>query len=318
MRNNLIILLCHCNTPEKEEILKENILILKQSNHDILVVSHIPVNVEIQNLIDYFIYDKSNPIITFPIRGMVHWKYIEVAGQSIKLQNIAPDYGWTVINQIINASKLTLPLDYTHYSFINYDIEFTKEILHELREPADLVCSKVQDNEHPQGYRFPSLMINILSKHSLQRLIPNLLKDEYTCDTHMSVKNGKYRDVEQYWEHMVSIFDYLIIEKPIKDKANFEYPKLFNKSEHPEFKIFLQNNNTHRRIDTNSFTPRIVIYDNKAQGLTLNINDQEILIETDIVQNLPEITSIGYTYNNKYFDLTTAYTTETFTTINYA
>jgi len=51
MKNNLIIILSHCDTEEKQEILIDNINKIKSNNFDILLVSHIPIPPSIQELV---------------------------------------------------------------------------------------------------------------------------------------------------------------------------------------------------------------------------------------------------------------------------
>jgi hypothetical protein len=317
MKNNLIAILCHCNTAKKEALLKKNIEIIKQQGHDILVVSHIPVSYEIQNEVEYCIYDKSNPLISYPDRGMVYWQYKNIIGSRIKLQNIMPDYGWTAFNQILNVSRFALPLNYSHYTFLNYDALLTDIVLHELKEPADFVTSKVKDERNENGFRYPSFMLNILTKNNLQKLLPLISKEDYMCDTHIVVEGGKFKDAEQYWGHLTSIFNQLILKEQMVDQISFDFPNIFDVSEHLEFKIFFQNNNTFERIDTNSFTPRVLVYENTAEELVLNINKQQINIENDYIQDLPEIDTIGYTYKGEYVDLTEIYNNANFATINY-
>lgn len=317
MKNNLIAILCHCNTPEKEELLKENIQTIKKEGHDILIVSHIPISYEIQDMVEYSIYDKSNPLITYPDRGMVYWQYREINETKIKMQNIMPDYGWTALNQILNVTRFALPLDYTHYTFLNYDALLTDVVLHELREPADFVTSKVKDDRNDDGYRYPSFMLNILTKKNLERLLPLIDKDDYMCDTHLFIEGGKFRDAEQYWGHITSIFNQFILSEEMEDQISFDFPNIFDESNHPEFKIFFQNNNTFRRIDTNSFTPRIMVYENTTEDLILNINDEKVSAVENIILDLPKIETIGYTYNNEYVDLTEIYNQANFATINY-
>jgi hypothetical protein len=317
MKNNLIVILCHCNTPEKEELLKENIQTIKSKGHDILIVSHIPVSYEIQDMVEYSLYDKSNPLITYPVRGMVYWQFKNINGAKIKMQNIMPDYGWTALNQIINASRFALPLDYTHYTFLNYDALLTDVVLHELKDPADFVTSKVKDDRNDDGYRYPSFMLNILNRKNLERLLPLIDKQDYMCDTHLFIEEGRFKDAEQYWGHITSIFNQFILSEQMIDQISFIFPNIFNESSHPEFKIFLQNNNTFKRIDTNSFAPRIMIYDNTTENLILNINDEKVTVVENQILDLPEIQTIGYTYNNKYVDLTEVYNKANFATINY-
>ena len=318
MKNNLIAILCHCNTPEKEQLLRETIHTIKAEGHDILVVSHIPVTYEIQDLVEYSIYDKSNPLISYPDRGMVYWQHKIVNQEKIKMQNIMPDYGWTALNQILNVSRFSLDLEYTHYTFINYDTKLTEAVLHELRDPADFVTSRVVDDRDERGYRYPSFMVNILTKKNLKRLLPLISKEDYMCDTHTNVEGGKFIDAEHYWEHLTSIFNILPLKESIQDLISFDFPNIFNESKHPDFKIFLQNSNTFERIISNSFIPRVLIYDNTADDLVLNINDYTVEIEGNTVLDLPEINKIGYTIGGEYTDLTDVYMNANFATINYA
>ena len=137
------------------------------------------------------------------------------------------------------------------------------------------------------------------------------------CDTHLFIEEGRFKDAEQYWGHITSIFNQFILSEQMIDKISFIFPNIFNESSHPEFKIFLQNNNTFKRIDTNSFAPRIMIYDNTTENLILNINDEKVTVVENQILDLPEIQTIGYTYNNKYVDLTEVYNKANFATINY-
>jgi hypothetical protein len=61
----------------------------------------------------------------------------------------------------------------------------------------------------------------------------------------------------------------------------------------------------------------VLIYENNAEELILNINNDQIYIKGDYIQDLPEIYSIGYTYKGEYVDLTENYINANFTTINY-
>ena len=73
MKNNLVIIMCHCNDDDKIKVLLENINKIKTEGFDIMMLSHIPVSSSIQNKVDYFIYDKSNPTITYPYRlSLIH------------------------------------------------------------------------------------------------------------------------------------------------------------------------------------------------------------------------------------------------------
>jgi hypothetical protein len=57
------IILAHCNTEEKLEILSECITTLKKQNQKIILSSHLKVPDEILDSVDYFVYDKKNEMI---------------------------------------------------------------------------------------------------------------------------------------------------------------------------------------------------------------------------------------------------------------
>jgi len=63
MNDDLIVIGSYPNTVEKEIILENCIKQLKKTNKDILLVSHYPVRREIQQLVNYFIYDTRNPML---------------------------------------------------------------------------------------------------------------------------------------------------------------------------------------------------------------------------------------------------------------
>ena len=63
MKNFCIIILSHADTIEKEEVLTKSILSIKKTGLKIILISHIPVNIENQKLCDYFIKDDDNLVL---------------------------------------------------------------------------------------------------------------------------------------------------------------------------------------------------------------------------------------------------------------
>ena len=241
MKNNLIIILSHCDTDHKTKVLQDNIIELKSKGLDILLVSHLPVPSTIQSQVEYVIYDKSNPIIVFPYRGMVFWKTLRFDSKKLYLQNITKDYGWTAFNQILLGGNLGLSLDYGFYSFINYDVVLTKDIIGELVSPSAFLTTKVKDDREKNGYRYPSFMLNILSKDNLKKLLPVINKKYYMSDAHPWLEGGKFGDAEAYFSHLISLFEYTTYPEPVVDQIAFDnVPNLFNYSKHQEFKLFFK------------------------------------------------------------------------------
>ena len=87
MKNkNLVIIECYCDTEEKLSLLDKMITTLNDK-FDILVTTHYFLPEKIQAKIDYLIYDKSNPILKYPERGMEFWRKIS----NIKITHIMDD-----------------------------------------------------------------------------------------------------------------------------------------------------------------------------------------------------------------------------------
>jgi len=302
MKNkNLIIILSHCDTTKKINILKKNIKTLKSHNFDVLLSSHIPVSNDIQSQIEYFLYDKSNPILHWPNRGMTYWKTLLTNTENLKLVNILPDYGWTAFNQILATSNLGLSLDYTHYSFINYDVILTPLMLKEMKTPKDFTCSKVFESKNKQGFRFPSFMFNVISKENLKKLIPLISKKQYISGSNQ-VPPYNFKDAEHYLGHLISIFNYQIYPEVIKDQIEYgdKNPFNFNKNDNL-FKLYYQSIKDPKIYKTK---PSILLYDIQKE-FKLIINDQELLVKPLSCRiEYDSIKKFGYYKNNSYVDLT--------------
>jgi len=302
MKNkNLVIILSHCDTQEKIDILRKNILKLKIHKFDILLSSHIPVPSSIIKKTEYFLYDKSNPILHWPNRGMTYWKTLTTNSEKLKLVNILPDYGWTAFNQILATSHLGLSLDYTHYSFINYDVMLTHSMVQSMKSPEDFICSKVYESKNKQGFRFPSFMFNILNKENLKKLLPLISKEQYISGSNQ-VPPYNFKDAEHYLGHLISIFNYQIFPEIIKDQIEYGDKNPFNFNKNDDlFKLFFQSIKDSNIYKTK---PSILLYDIQKE-FKLIINDQEFLIKPSSYRiEYNDIKKFGYYRDNSYIDLT--------------
>ena len=309
MTNNLITIFLHCNTSEKIKVLEDNINTLKTSGFDILLHSHIPVSESIQSKVDYFIYDKSNPILHWPRRGMVYWRNIPYKDKKLYLMNILPDYGWTVFNQLLASGYLGLSLNYTHYSYINYDIVLTPKIIESLLEPKDFLCTKVLDDNDEKGYRFPSFMLNILNKENLAKLLPLISKTQYMNGPDYP-EPSKFRDAEHYWEYLLSVFNYNIFSDLVGDQISYGDPNPFKLNHEDDFDLFYQ-------TVTDSPTPPMVLMYNMKKDFKININGEKLLAKSPLfLHKIPKIEQFGYWLDNSYIDLTSIFESKRQTSID--
>lgn len=304
MKNKtLIILTCHCDTDKKLKVLEDTIKRLKQFNFDILVISHIPVPFKIQQMVEYFIFDKSNPILLPPLRLFRFWNtraHPTKDGKILRLEANLPDYGWTVFNQFIKSSEFALDLDYEYYSFVNYDIELNDDLIGQLGKPKhSFICSKVIDSNGDE--RWPSLIFNIIKKENLKTLIPSINLEDY-----INKPNGKeaFDSAEHYWRVLIARYNYHLYEDVIKDKIDFGTPFIFNQNIHNDsFRIFFEKSNKPK------YLARLF-----KEEVTLHVNDKSYILDsTEHIGKLPKkINKLGYTLkNSEYFDLLEEYNSST-------
>ena len=274
----------HCNTKEKIESLKRTIKQLNDLNRDILLISHIPLSEDIIESVNYFIYDRSNPILHYPERVMFVWSKIDINGETVSLNIKLPDYGFTAINQYSRIASFCDNLDYDFYEILNYDIQFTDEILHNSLNNNFL--TKVYDPNH--SYRWPSLMWFGVTPSTMK-----LIKDEWTRKDYVEIN---LRDAEQYIEKKYAQYGFDDLDMTVKDDCGFamtdrNYWFNFNK-QNDIFKIF-------------SDGKELIFYDLVNQVKFL-INNKTYFIENNTRLNIPrkDIKSIGYhDYDDKLVDI---------------
>jgi len=63
MGKNIYIITSHPNYKMSEDITKKTLENIRSHNKEVILSAHCPVSVELQNLSNYFIYDKNNPLI---------------------------------------------------------------------------------------------------------------------------------------------------------------------------------------------------------------------------------------------------------------
>jgi len=241
-KKNLVIILSHCDTPLKIKTLKETIASLRSTEVDILLTSHIPIDLDIQDMVDYYIFDKSNPLINKIEKQLVSWRKIHLKSLDcwVKFQVPHQDHWGGVMNQIIKAADIGLNLDYDCYSFLGYDVNLKEVHLRELNNPCpteDIVTcdwgNSWFENKKVKHYdkwkdavetdvfksQYASCDFNIIKKDCFKKIRALLSIEKYLERD----SNGKrFFDVaEEYWTSLAHLFKLRFVER-VEEKIQTE------------------------------------------------------------------------------------------------
>lgn len=290
-KNKIIIILSHCNTEEKKNVLVDNIQNIKnKTNCDILLTSHIPLPESIIELCDYFTYDKSNPILTWPYRTFVHWKDINNGENFTRLSYCVNDYGWTPFNQIIKGFSTIERSNYEMVYIVNYDILLNDDILNEINNDVYQTTSyKVVDQYGSESY--PSLIFGKFIKNDIKKLCDNLEMDVYLKKSH----------AEKYLEDLLSninVHKSDIVSYDQIDFSNNTNGKKFNHSVIDEFSLFVSNFNFTTQKKDNKF-----FFYGVKKDINIIINGKNILLKEGKTLLIENTTDIKITHNGVIIDL---------------
>ena len=145
-KKEIAIIMSHADTDIKLEILEESVLALKAQGLEVLISSHIDISPDINELADYVVIDKQNPIIypeeysKYSSTTPVHW--ISYPGFKLTYP-FEFNHGYAALRLIMSGLGVAKAHGYTIAHFINYDYsisdpEVFKQHTH-LLETSDLV-----------------------------------------------------------------------------------------------------------------------------------------------------------------------------------
>jgi hypothetical protein len=170
-----IILLSHANNEEKEKILNECILSLKNLNLPIILVSHAPISERNQELCDYSLYEKNNIIFKetdffdyeLPItEANFNYQYF-FGGISTRTYLQKKTYNGSVINLVTNGVNIANSLGFDYGLFWEFDF-----ILQEKSKKfVKLLLNKVKTNNHDCFY-IPCTISGINTTYSIPQIFP--------------------------------------------------------------------------------------------------------------------------------------------------
>lgn len=285
MNKKLILIQSHCNTEEKKNYLLSNINKLKNYDVDILLFSHIPLPIEIISKVDYFVYDKSNPVLFDERRHHYWW-----ANNFIKLETTVPDYSWTVFNQIIKGYSLIEKINYEYIYIFCYDLIIDKTVDFFLKNPTSCSFKHLKPEDvDDKGNFLPvqfntALVFSVLKNEEMKIFVNSISKKEYIERTDLIA--------EEYFEFKLKENNiYYKNENFVKDFFS-EGNNMFNLTKEKEYDLFVDN------IDLIKF--RII---KKYDKMKVVINDRIIKVESDYFifdEKIDDLNIFGCFINNRY------------------
>ena len=287
----IVLIQSHCNTNEKIEILKKNITELRKLDVDILLFSHIMIPSEVIESVDYFVYDKSNPIL-WEDRRHVHWW----ANDQIKLETSVPDYGWTVFNQIIKSYDVVRSENYDYFFLVCYDL-IIDELVQDVINNTKLGTYRHLKPKNVDGKGVftdvvfeTSLIFLSLNEDQIRVIVENLNKKEYI----------------EHPEWIAELYLEIILSK-----TGIKLPKLGDVKDliHESTSVFNQSNNPFYEIFIDNVEPIKVrfIKKNNDSICYLYLNDEMVQIEkqeTLICRKNDQIYNLGVFCDGKFDEMT--------------
>jgi len=117
MKDHVIIVNAHINNEAKERILIECINQLKKTGIDIMVSSHTRISPQVLDLIDYYVFDKDNPMIKTHT-DFYFWKNHDI---EFKTKTPLSAHSYTALKNVKNAAHLAKSVGKKYFYHIEYD-----------------------------------------------------------------------------------------------------------------------------------------------------------------------------------------------------
>ena len=120
--NELIVLGTYPNLKSRVQLTKDTIQSLKPLGRKIMLVSHYPVDDEIQRMVDYYLFDADNPL-THHSYYTRFYRYTDEYHAEININGLKnSNQSLTVLVNLFNAAKTAKILGYKSFFYTTYDV----------------------------------------------------------------------------------------------------------------------------------------------------------------------------------------------------
>ena len=234
----LTILDCYIHNETIINKLSQFIDKLKTKNSDILLVSNTTIPKEIQEKVDYCLYDSNNTFFS------ENWVFPEIyivqsnlGGATI--QDIFPllqPHGLSVMINLFNAVKIGKSLGYTHFEKLEYDPLFSQTSFDNISKIPSICTEKekkgvffLNDRSIPQDVSFHYFFCDI--DFFLEKFQHVKNEDDYRAFIHKINKNNNFINVERFLYLSVEVAgldNFLFIDE---NERNINFPNTYWNSE---------------------------------------------------------------------------------------
>ena len=120
--NELIVIGTYPNLKSRVQLTKDTIKSLKPLGRKIMLVSHYPVDDEIQRMVDYYLFDGDNPL-THHSYYTRFYRYTDEYHAEININGLKnSNQSLTVLVNLFNAAKTAKTLGYKSFFYTTYDV----------------------------------------------------------------------------------------------------------------------------------------------------------------------------------------------------
>jgi hypothetical protein len=308
---NVFLVLTYPDTKIKEETTEKCIDNLKKSDNKIILASHYPASKNLQERVDYYLYDAYNPLMSHTLYNF-YWSTIPQGKAEIRLDQLQRksnlNQSLTVFNNIENSIKFAKSIGYDKVISISYDFILNENNL----KTIDDLCKRI-DLENKKGYfmlynegdmKLYKSVFFIIKTDFYSKIFDKIIRtpEEYNKECE---KYGSHNFLENYFYSKLSSYSNdLIVEETNEDKlfnnsninlfSGVEYLTVlpiknqgdafiiwFNSSNNKDsrrIEFVLENNgniehSTHYVKEKSYYLKKIVLSDNDNYNITANFID---------------------------------------------
>lgn len=218
-----------CNSQDKLDLLKENIVKIKSFGVDVMVISPLKLDDEMIDLCDYLIYSKENPVLYWPEKSYYQWWDGTLNGKHITMTTTYPDYGYAGLLQVKRMADFALSMDYDLFFPMIYDININDHV--ESVFKSSFKNSFFPSMRDGQVWGIGLHLISLDRDH-LVRFKTLITKESYLVESDF--------DAFAWLHRAVKLIPGKLETEPVEDLIYFlENKEFFNQSPSNNFKCFI-------------------------------------------------------------------------------